>query len=180
MTWEKNTKKQKQNETKSTIKVEWYPRYNFCSESNLIRRNHHFPWMMMTNIMMFWSLVAMATVQALVRCPRGCFSYNDNWEKFTSSPIHSGKKPFFADHAYIGLCNEPKMAGWRWLFAEKKIWKVEIYKIRQFWPIPSTSVLPAVQEKFTRYAIFLVHCIKCLLPFSLSPAKTRKVKNIEK
>ena len=124
--------------------------------------------------MMFGSLVAMAMVQALARCPRWCFSYNDNWG---NTPIHSGKKPFFADLVYIGLCNEPKVAGWRWLFAGKKIWKVEIYKIRHFWPIPSTSVLPAVQEKFTSWAVFLVHCIRGLLPFSLSPAKARKVKN---
>ena len=62
---------------------------------------------MMTNKMMFGSLVAMAMVQALVRCPRGCFSYDKK------APIHSGKKPFLADHVYIGLWNEPKMAGWR-------------------------------------------------------------------
>ena len=115
---------------------------------------------MMTNIMMFGSLVAMETVPALVRCHRGRFltaitekktpihsgkkpsfamhgdgtsfskvsqrvlSYNDNWEK---TPIQASKKPFFADHVYIGLCNEPKMAFWRWLFTEKRIWKVEIY-----------------------------------------------------
>ena len=59
----------------------------------------------MTNTMMFGSLVAMATVQALVRGPRGCFSYNNNCEK---TPSHSGKKTFFTDHVYNGLCNELK------------------------------------------------------------------------
>ena len=36
---------------------------------------------MMTSIMMFGSRVAMATVQAFVRCLRGCSSYNDNRRK---------------------------------------------------------------------------------------------------
>jgi len=38
------------------------------------------------------------------------------------------------------------MVGWHSMLAEKKIWKVTICKNRPFWPIPGTSVLPAVAE----------------------------------
>ena len=51
------------------------------------------------------SLLSMVTAQALVWCLRGCFSYNNKWEK---TPIYSGKKQFFTYYVYNGLCNEPK------------------------------------------------------------------------
>jgi len=64
---------------------------------------------MMTNIIMFVSLAAMATVKLWQSVPEGAFLITIT-EK---TPIHSSKKPIFADHVYIGLSNEPKMPGWR-------------------------------------------------------------------
>jgi len=42
------------------------------------------------------------------------------------------------------------MVSWHSILAKKKIWKVTIYKNRPFWPIPGTSVLPAVAKEFAR------------------------------
>jgi len=42
------------------------------------------------------------------------------------------------------------MVGWHSMLAEK-IWKVTICKNRPFWPIPCTSVLPAVAKELFWY-----------------------------
>ena len=69
----------------------------------------------------------------------GCFLIKMTEKK---TPSHSGKKKK-TDHVYNGPWHEPKMVGWRWLFAEKKkLWKVALYKNRHFWPRTCTSVLP--------------------------------------
>ena len=62
---------------------------------------------MMTNTMMFGSLVAMATVQAWVRCPEGAFLITITVKQNQVTQARN------QDHAYNGLCNEPKMVGWR-------------------------------------------------------------------
>jgi len=65
------------------------------------------------------------------------------------------------------------MVGWHSnKLAEKKIWKVTICKNRPFWPIPGTSVLPAVaKEIICQISIILVHCIECSSIFSPRPRK---------
>ena len=125
----------------------------------------------MTNITMFGSLAAMATVQALVRCPRGCFSYSDNWEKV---PILSGQKPFFADHVYIGLCNEPKMAGWHWLSAEKKIWKFTKSGIFGQYPASVFCLLCKKNSPDRQYFWFIA--LKVYYPSAWAQLKLEKLK----
>ena len=67
----------------------------------------------MTNTMMFRSLVSMVTEQALV-------------------PSQSGKKQFFTDYVYNGLCNEPKcLAGIDYL-QRKKTEKLQFAKTGLF------------------------------------------------
>ena len=68
------------------------------------------------------------------------------------------------------------MVGWHSILAEKKIWKVTIYKNRPFWPIHGTSVLPAVAKRICQISIILVHCIECSSTFSLRPRKLEMLK----
>jgi len=42
------------------------------------------------------------------------------------------------------------MVGWHSMLAEKNIWKVTICKNRPFWPIPETSLLPALAKEFAK------------------------------
>jgi len=60
---------------------------------------------MKTNTMMFGSLVSMVTAQALDGVSQGAFLITITEKK---TPSHSGKKPFFTNYVYDGLCNELK------------------------------------------------------------------------
>ena len=120
---------------------------------------------------MFGSLVLMVTAQALVWCLTGCFSCNNNWEK---TPSHSGKKLFFTNYVYNGLCNVLK-----WLagidLQRKKYEKLKFAK---------TGLLANTQQqcfahcskRIRKISIILVHCIECLLTFTLSLRKLEKLK----
>ena len=119
----------------------------------------------------------MATVQTLVRRPRECFSYNDYREK---TPIHSGKKPFFTNYVYSGLCNELKwLAGIDYLQREKNLKSCNLHKQAFLAKTQKKCFAYCIAEEFTSKHYFS-SWHRMFVNLQPKPQKAGKVKSMEK
>ena len=119
----------------------------------------------MTNTMMFGSLVSMVTAQALVWCLTGCFI------------SHSGKKHFFTNYVYNGLCNDLKWwADIDYLQRSEKNLKSCNLENQAFLANTQQQCFACCSKRTHQMSIILGHCIECLSTFTLNPRKLEMLK----